>query len=195
MKNSPLSAVVLISIAGLVGGIALVATSDDRIESNPDVVARPAIKTPTVMEVTPHQRKLERRLEQAEQEIEQYKKTGKVLANGAIKTIDESGTPLYVHPELIEGKGRYGEPLFMMATYKKKAAVPLLSKYKAPKSEKMATMRKLPRGQTPLTMGGKRPETQQMDAPAEGGDEGGAKNGGGKAPNKPGDANQQTSDG
>jgi hypothetical protein len=85
-----------------------------------------------------------------------------------------------------------------MATYKKKAAVPLLRSYKAPKSEKMGTMRKLPKGQTPLTLGGKRPGTQSMNAPGQGGGGGGgAKNGGGKAPAKPGDADKpsQPSDG
>ncbi|MDG2149070.1 MAG: hypothetical protein P8N09_06060 [Planctomycetota bacterium] len=171
MKNSPLSAVVLFGIAGLIGGVAYMATGDSRIEADPAVVAAPVQKTPKVMQITPHERKLAKNLADAREELEEYKRTGKVLKNGAIKVIDDGGTPMLVHPELIEGVGRYGEPLYMKATYKKRAAVPLLRDMKTPKNAAaQPTMRKLPKGQTPITLGGKRPGTQKKVVnPNEGG--------------------------
>jgi hypothetical protein len=193
LKNSPLSAFVLIGIAGLVGGVTYLASGDERIEADPEVVARPVLKTPKVMVVTPHEQKKARLMAEAQEELEEYKRTGKILPNGAIKPLDANGTPLYVHPELIEGVGRYGEPLFMMATYKKKAAVPLLRDMKRPKAENVATMRVLPKGQTPLTLGNKGKGSngpKGVDAPGQddeddGGGKGGPKGGGHDAPDKP----------
>jgi hypothetical protein len=174
VKNSPLSAVVLFGIAGLIGGVAYMATGDARIEDDPAVVSAPAHKTPKVMQITPHERKVAQNLVDARKEIEEYKRTGKVLKNGAIKVLDKGGTPMLVHPELIEGVGRYGEPLYMKAFYKKKAAVPLIKDYRKVKdTTAKPTMRKLPKGQTPITLGGKRPGKKKAVSPDEGG--GGAK--------------------
>ncbi len=193
MKNSPLSALVLIGVAGLVGTVGWFALLDDPIDAEPAEVAAPTAKTPTVMNVTPRERKLQQRLDDARAQIERYKEIGEVLPNGAIKTVDRNGTELFVHPELIEGVGRYGEPLFMMATYKKKEAVPLLRNLKAPKSENMGKMRKLPPGETVLSLGNKKGrKAKRTDQPSagEGGSDAGSGEGGGGGQKSGGGAGQ-----
>ncbi len=187
MKNSPISALVMFGIAALVGGVAWMAAGQESVEPDVAPMIPPTVKTPKVMSVTPKEAKMARIMEENLEKIEEYKRNGRVLDNGAIKTVDESGTPLYVHPELIEGVGRFGEPLWMMATYKKKNAVPLLRNRKAPKADKVATMRRLPKGQTALTLGKKGRPTKGLDAPNDGEQGGGQNSGNQDAPGKPGE--------
>lgn len=126
MSKSPLSALVLLGVAGLIGSIAWMIASDDMGATEARVVDLPAAGGgPRVMALTPHERRLQGRLEGAKRELEEYKKRGKVLDNGTIVVPDVDGSPLYIHPKLIEGKGRYGEPLYATAKYKRRAAVPL----------------------------------------------------------------------
>lgn len=126
MSKSPVSALVLVGVAALVAAFAWMMSTDAPIESEARVVDLPEVSTgPTVMALTPHERRLQGRLEGAQREIEEYKKQGKVLENGAIVVPDVDGSPLYIHPKLIEGKGRYGEPLYATAKYKRRAAMPL----------------------------------------------------------------------
>ncbi|RKY21952.1 MAG: hypothetical protein DRQ55_02705 [Planctomycetota bacterium] len=139
MSNSPLSALVLIGVAGVVGTFAWMAGTDDVVLTEADVVTlAPATATigPRVMALTPHERRLQGRLEGARRQLERYKREGTVLPSGAIVVPDVDGTPLFIHPELVEGKGRYGEPLFAMANYKKRAALPLRKKMRSLLPEK-----------------------------------------------------------
>lgn len=126
MKNTPLSALVLLAAAGLVGAVAFFALGDDPQQPESKVVQVTTVsETPKVMNLTPHEQRKQERLEATKRQIEEYKKIGKVLPNGEIKVPDVDGSPLYIHPELIEGVGRYGEPIYALAKYKRRAAVPL----------------------------------------------------------------------
>ena len=78
------------------------------------------------MALTPHEQRKAKRLEAAKRKIEDFKRRGEVLPNGEIKLKDLDGTPFYVHPELIEGVGRYGEPTFALVEYKRRTAGPVL---------------------------------------------------------------------
>ena len=184
MKISPLSALVLFGLAGLVGGITWIATSQGDDSVDPAKVPEPTVSTPRVVPVSPYERKLAQRLERAKRKLEKYKEEGTVLPNGEIKTKDENGTPLWVHPELVEGVGRFGEPFYMYATYKKRPAAPLLrDMHRAPLKAANAKMKRLPPGETALQFG------KKSDLPAHaaaatpgGGGEGGS---GGKKNDKP----------
>jgi hypothetical protein len=128
VSKSPLSALVLVGVAGVVGAVAWMASADESMANEADVVGLPsatAASGPRVMALTPHERRLQGRLDGARRQLERYKKEGTVLPSGAIVVPDVDGTPLYIHPELVEGKGRYGEPLYAMGTYKKRAALPV----------------------------------------------------------------------
>ena len=125
MSKSPLSALVLVGVAGVVGVVSWLVASDDPITGEAHVVNLPSATEgsgPRVMALTPHERRMQGRIEGAKRQIEKYKKEGRVLDNGAIVVPDVDGTPLYIHPEIVEGKGRYGEPLYAMGTYKKRPA-------------------------------------------------------------------------
>ena len=127
MKNSPLSAVVLVGIASVVGGIAYFASGQERIEGEARPVNAPVVTRPTVVSVTPYEKKLERKMQQAEEKIAAYRKEGRVLPSGDIKVRDVDGKALYIHPEIIEGVGRFGEPFFATVQYKYRGGAPRLN--------------------------------------------------------------------
>jgi len=133
VKNSPLAAFLLIGVAVLVGGMAWALSGGDALTTDPNVVIAPQVskRTVEVVAMTPRERLRQGRLEAARRELEEYKRTGTVLPNGEIKVADVDGSPLYIHPELIEGVGRYGEPLYAMAKYKRRAPVPLYKEIKS----------------------------------------------------------------
>lgn len=136
MKSSSQSALVMLAATGLVGSIAWFALSD-RGPIEPSEVALPPVEvaSPNVMNLTPYERRLKGRVEAAERKIEDYKQRGEVLDNGTIKVKDVDGSPLYVYPELLEGTGRFGEPKYLLATFKRRAPVPLRELRATPKRE------------------------------------------------------------
>ncbi len=148
MKNTPLSALVMVGATGLVGTVAWLTWGYRApIEPAPAVTTSVQPVKPRVMDLTPWERRMKGRLEQAERQIEQYKQEGKVLRSGAIKTKDIDGSPMYVHPELIEGTGRFGEPKYVMAKYKRRAPVPLRELKATPKApELQPKLAKAPKG-------------------------------------------------
>jgi uncharacterized membrane protein YgcG len=171
------AALVLIGVAAVVGGVAWALSDDGSIENDPMVVIAPEVnkRSVEVVAMTPRERVRQNRLKKARRELENYKKTGEVLPNGEIKTVDVDGSPLYIHPELIEGIGRYGEPLYATVKYKRRAAVPLRKEIKS-----MAPAKFMPkildvRDQDILTFGTK---------PSEQDDDKGGGNGGGKGAGK-----------
>lgn len=125
MTSSPLSALVLLGVATLVGAFAFLSSGDGPADSEARVVDLPPVQGPEVMSLTPHEKRISSRLEGARREIEEARKRGTVNDRGVIVVPDVDGTPLYIHPELIEAKGRYGEPLYLTAKYKRRAAAPL----------------------------------------------------------------------
>ena len=174
MKNSPLAALLLIGVAVLVGGMAWALSGDDALATDPKVVIAPQVnkRTVEVVAMTPRERLRQGRLEAARRELDEYKRTGTVLPNGEIKVADVDGSPLYIHPELVEGVGRYGEPLYAMAKYKRRAPVPLYKEIKSKAKEKFAPKIVDGRGKKLLKFGTK--PSEEDDGSGGGGDESGA---------------------
>jgi hypothetical protein len=191
VSKSPLSALILVGVAGVVGAFAWMALSDEAIESEASVVQMPSATDrsgPKVMALTPHERRLQGRLEGAKREIEKYKEEGRVLESGTIVVPDVDGSPLYIHPELIKGKGRYGEPLYAMAKYKKRPALPLTTPKNLLPAKNQPKVAKAKKGT--LTFGTKPTadgETGVGNTSAGGGAEGGKGKNKGKGKTKPGD--------
>jgi hypothetical protein len=187
VKNSPLSAFVLLGAATLIGGVAWFAIDDERIPTEVQVVtAVPEASGPRVTNLTPFEARKKGRLEAARREIEEYKKVGKILDNGAIKVMDDDGTPLYVHPDLIEGVGRYGEPLYAMAKYKRRPGVPLRDASQMPRPKAESAQPQVGRvkpGKSPINFG-KKPDDERQPASAGGGTDSGGDDSqaGGKQP-------------
>ncbi|MCB9899173.1 MAG: hypothetical protein H6825_14305 [Planctomycetes bacterium] len=186
MKSSPLSALIMIGVTGLAGTVAWMVWGDRApIEQQPVLseVVTPA--QPEVMALTPWEQRKKGRLEGAKREIERYKQEGKVLDNGAIKVKDVDGSALYIHPELIEGTGRFGEPLYVMAKYKRRAPVPLREYRGGPKNPaNQPKLGVIPKGQNLFTKPEK-PESLKALESGGGGDDGqGGK--GNKSGTKPG---------
>jgi len=146
LKNAPLSALVLFGIAGLVGGVVWIAADQERIEGDAASVPTATVSTPTVVQVTPREKKLQWKLEQAQRKLDKYKKDGVVLPNGAIRVKDVDGSPLYVYPELVEGVDRYGEPKFLMATYKRRDPVPFVKEPRQAPKNARAHIKRAPKG-------------------------------------------------
>lgn len=181
MKNSPVAALVLIGVAAVVCGVAWAVSDDGSIENDPKVVIAPEVskRSVEVVAMTPRERVRQSRLKAKRRELENYKNTGEVLPNGEIKTVDVDGSPLYIHPELIEGIGRYGEPLYATVKYKRRAAVPLRKEIKS-----MAPAKFMPkildvRHEDILTFGTKPSEEDDDKGGGNGGSKG-AGTGGGK---------------
>ena len=194
MKNAPLSALVLFGIAGLVGGVTWFATSHERIEGEAMAVEPSAVATPKVIQVTPKEKKLKWRLEQAQKKLDQYKKDGVTLESGVIKTRDPDGSALYVYPELVEGVDRYGEPKFLMATYKRRDPVPFVKEPRqAPKNARMHITEAPPGtikfAKKPESTGGAGADASGGSGDGDGDGAGGPgqSGGGGDKPNKPSD--------
>ena len=189
MKNSPLAAFLLIGVALLVGGMAWALSGGDALDTDPKVVIAPQVskRTVEVVAMTPRERLRQGRLEAAERELEEYKRTGTVLPNGEIKVADVDGSPLYIHPELIEGVGRYGEPLYAMAKYKRRAPVPLYKEIKSKAKGKFEPNVVDARGKKLLKFGTK-PSEEDDSSGDDGGESGGgpgASAGGGTGGGKP----------
>ena len=189
MKNSPLAAFLLIGVALLVGGMAWALSGGDALDTDPKVVIAPQVskRTVEVVAMTPRARLRQGRLEAANRELAEYKRTGTVLPNGEIKVADVDGSPLYIHPVLIEGVGRYGEPLYAMAKYKRRAPVPLYKEIKSKAKSKFTPKVVDPRGKKLLKFGTK--PSEEDDSSGDGGGESGggpgANAGGGAGGGKP----------
>ena len=85
--------------------------------------------------------------------------------------------------------GRFGEPLYMYATYKKRPAAPLLrDMHRAPLKAANAKLKRLPRGESPIKFGKKSdlpPHAAAADPTGGGDGNGGGKKGGGDKPKGP----------
>jgi hypothetical protein len=190
VKNSPLAAFLLIGVAVLVGGVAWALSGDAPLASDPKVVIAPDVsrRTTNVVAMTPRDRMKKGRLESARRELAEYKRTGITLPNGEIKVADVDGSPLYIHPVLIEGVGRYGEPIYAMAKYKRKAAVPLLTDIKSKADSKFNPSIVDGRGKKLLNFGTKPSEDEESKGAGSSGsgDGSGGGNAGGNKPSKGG---------
>lgn len=181
MSKSPLFAISLATAAFVVGGAAWMLSGDESVETAASVVDLPEARTgPRVMALTPHERRLKGRLEASKRKIEEYRKQGKVLENGTIVVPDVDGSPLYIHPKLIEGVGRYGEPLYAMARYKRRAGVPVNHKIEAKMPANMQPKMVDLRDKKILTFGTKPGEDDGPSLSGDGADGGGGGPKGGK---------------
>lgn len=187
MKNSPLAALLLVVMAGVIGGLTWMLSGDDPIESDAKTVDVPEVSPNTVevVAMTPRERMLKGRLEAELREIERYRKQGVTMPNGQIKVTDVDGEPLYIHPKLVEGVGRYGEPLYATVKYKRRAAVPVRKEIKSLLPEKARPTLMDARDKKILTLGTKPGEEDA--GPPKGASTGGEDGSGGAAAGGSGD--------
>ena len=90
-----------------------------------------------------------------------------------------------MHPKLVEGVGRYGEPIYAMAKYKRRPAPPL-SERKTPSAEDAgARLGKLQPAGSVLTLGKKKKDEGPEGAGSGSEDAGGGAGAGSGGPGKP----------
>lgn len=133
MNNpSMLAATALIGLALVVGVFAYLSTAPaDGIDA--PVVAKPNLtQRVEFKDLSPWEQRKKANLEDAQRYLHQVKQEGKEVEGGLIRIRDTDGSPLYVYPELVEGVGANGEPLYMLAKVKRKAAVPLVERKAVP---------------------------------------------------------------
>ena len=139
MKNPSVAAAGLLGVIALaVGGFVWLTRGDE--PAVPEVIAPEVAATqPTFLNLSPREQRKKANLERTVRELEKIKQVGEEVMPGEYKVTDENGTTWY-HGELIKGIGRNGEPLYMTASYKLRAPVPLRQRAKVP-TPKLATKR------------------------------------------------------
>lgn len=126
MKNpSSTAAFVLVGLALLVGGFAYLTTGDELVEEPVDVITKGTGSKVGFVALTPRERKKKSNLEEAKRKLKRIRETGKEVSPGVFRIKDENGTAIYYLDELVEGVGRYGEPLFMAVEWTRRPMVPL----------------------------------------------------------------------
>ena len=127
MKNPSIAAAsVLVGLALLIGGVTLASGAEGEMTGEADVLTASATPVKASFEtLSPHELRKKGRMEEAHRELQKIRKVGKEVAPNVFKIEDETGDATLYYGDLIKGVGRNGEPLYMMAQYKKLPAVPL----------------------------------------------------------------------
>lgn len=125
--TSPLTAILFLGMATAVGAAAwlLSGTTTDDDAASP--IQRAATDRSGVgfVAVSPKEQRKQANLDTAKRKLKQIAEVGTEISPGLYMIRDSSGDPTYYSSELIEGRGRNGEPLFMSAEFKKIHTVPL----------------------------------------------------------------------
>ncbi len=134
MKNPSLTAAsVLIGLAALVAGFAWMVSGGEQPAG--DVALVPTTEASSEVgfaAVSPREQRKKANLEGARRDLKRIRETGEQVAPDLYMVPDDNGDPTYYYSELIEGRGRNGEPLFMTAQLKKIPGVPLKERIKVP---------------------------------------------------------------
>ena len=127
MKNPSIAAAsVLVGLALLIGGVSLASGAEGDATGEAEVLTASATPVKASFEtLSPHELRKKGRMEEAHRELQKIRKVGKEVAPNVFKIEDETGDATLYYGDLIKGVGRNGEPLYMMAQYKKLPAVPL----------------------------------------------------------------------
>jgi hypothetical protein len=126
VKNPSIAAAfVLVALAVLVGGLAL-ASGDEAAAGDAEVLTASGPSEKASFEtLSPHELRKKGRMEEAKRELQKIRKVGEEVLPNVFRIKDEKGDATLYYGDLIPGVGRNGEPLYLMAQYKKLPAVPL----------------------------------------------------------------------
>ena len=140
MKNPSIAAAfVLVALSLLVGGLALASGGDEQASGDAQVLTASAAPVKASFEtLSPHELRKRGRMEEAQRELQKIRKVGEEVLPNVFRIKDETGDATLYYGDLIPGVGRNGEPLYLMAQYKKLPAVPLKTpKFLPPNSMKL----------------------------------------------------------
>ncbi|MHC5210048.1 MAG: hypothetical protein ACYTG2_04960 [Planctomycetota bacterium] len=125
--TSPLTAVLFLGLATAVGAAAWLLSGSTPDEDVAAPIERPSTERSGVgfMAVSPKEQRKQANLEATKRQLKRIAEVGEEVSPGLYMIRDSSGDPTYYSTDLIEGRGRNGEPLFMTAEFKKVHTVPL----------------------------------------------------------------------
>jgi len=140
VKNPALtSAAVLIGLALAVGAFAWMSSGQN--DPGPAaVLTRPENETVAFIPLSPREQRKKNNLEQTKRELHKIRETGEEVSPGVFKITDNTGDATYYYGDLIPGKGRDGEPMYLSVQFKRLPAPPLKTHKKVGKA-KMDTKR------------------------------------------------------
>jgi len=172
VKNPSIAAAfVLVALALLVGGLALASGGDDGSAGQAEILTAAAAPAKASFEtLSPHELRKKGRMEEAKRELQKIRKVGEEVSPNVFRIKDETGDATLYYGDLIPGVGRNGEPLYLMAQYKKLPAVPL------------KPLKTLPEGAAKLKKGTVKAIKMGNEGQKGGKQGGGAGNGDGAAP-------------
>ena len=133
------SAVLLLGLAFLVGGATWLLAGSDADDGPLAQVPETASTTEVgFVAVTPKEQHKQMNLERTQRELKRIKEIGEEVGPDLYMIPDANGEPTYYSTELLKGRGRNGEPLFLSAQFKKTRTLPLRDpkKYIAPEAPK-----------------------------------------------------------
>jgi len=132
VKNPALPALVLLVFGGAVFGVAYWL---DGGEAQGELSTLDVPETDVIVPSTPLELRRVEKLEEARDQLAHYREIGTLTDHGAIKVPDVDGKWYFVKNKIVEGVGRYGEPIYGIAKYKPRPLVPLV-KRKGQQNEK-----------------------------------------------------------
>jgi hypothetical protein len=133
------AAVLLLGLAFLVGGATwLLAGSGDDGGQLAQLPATASSNEVGFTAITPKEQRKKVNMERTQREFKQIREVGEEVGENLYMIPDANGDPTYYSTELIKGRGRNGEPLFMSVQFKKTRTLPLRDprKYIAPEQPK-----------------------------------------------------------
>jgi hypothetical protein len=120
------AAILLLGLAFLVGGATwLLAGSDDEGGQLAQVPAAAPSNEVGFAAITPKDQRKKINMERTEREFKQIREVGEEVSENVYMIPDANGDPTYYQTELMKGRGRNGEPLYMAVQFKKPRTLPL----------------------------------------------------------------------
>jgi hypothetical protein len=181
------AAVLLLGLAFLVGGATwLLAGSGDDDGPLAQLPETASSNEVGFAAITPKDQRKKMNMERTEREFKQIREVGEEVGENLYMIPDANGDPTYYSTELVKGRGRNGEPLFMAVQFKKTRTLPLRDprKYIAPEQPKIKakpTKGLIQTGKPPTDDG---EQGQSFGTATGGAGEGGGSGGGSQAPSK-----------
>jgi hypothetical protein len=127
VKNpTALAALVLVGLAALVGGLIWATAGGDPTGDSQPITATTNTQEVGFSAISPRERRKKVNMETTKRELKRIRETGEEVAPNLYMIPDDNGDPTYYYAELIEGRGRGGEPLYMTAKLKRRQTVPLI---------------------------------------------------------------------
>lgn len=134
------AALLLLGLAFLVGGATWLLTGseadDGQLAQAPPTAASSQVGFEAL---TPKEQRKKLNMERTQRDLKQIREVGKQVGEDLYMIPDATGNPVYYKTELIKGRGRNGEPLYLSEQIVKTRTLKPLdaSKYRAPESPKL----------------------------------------------------------